>query len=123
MVNRDIISSLASTFDRADPNTCTAKRPETTVPQQTLFALNSDFIQDRAAAFARLSESAGAARERIQWMYQRAFSRPPDADEMMLTLRYVDSESESVGQSAGAADPWQRLAHVLLAANEFVFVD
>ncbi len=123
MVNRDIISSLASTFDRADPNTCTAKRPETTVPQQTLFALNSDFIQDRAAAFAKLSESAGEARERIRWMYQRAFSRPPDANEMTLTLRYVDSESETVDQSASEAGPWQRLAHVLLAANEFVFVD
>ena len=123
MVNRDIVSSLASTFDRADPNTCTAKRPETTVPQQTLFALNSSFIQDRAASFAKLSESAGDARARIRWMYQRAFSRPPDADEIALILRYVDSGRESPDEAASAMDPWQRLAHVLLAANEFVFVD
>ena len=47
-VNRDIISSLASTFDGANSTSCTAKRAETTVPQQTLFALNSVFIQDRA---------------------------------------------------------------------------
>ncbi|MEZ6041865.1 MAG: DUF1553 domain-containing protein [Planctomycetaceae bacterium] len=46
-VNRDIISSLASTFDGANAASCTAKRSETTVPQQTLFALNSVFIQDR----------------------------------------------------------------------------
>lgn len=37
-VNRDIVSPLMSTFDVANPNACTAKRPETTVPQQTLFA-------------------------------------------------------------------------------------
>ncbi len=47
-VNRDIVSNFASTFDGANPNACTAKRPDTTVPQQTLFALNSEFIQDRA---------------------------------------------------------------------------
>ena len=53
-VNRDIVAPLMSTFDAANPNACTAKRPETTVPQQTLFALNSDFIQDRAAAMAKV---------------------------------------------------------------------
>ena len=41
-VNRDFVAPFLSTFDVADPNACTAQRPETTVPQQTLFALNSD---------------------------------------------------------------------------------
>ncbi|RMG41183.1 MAG: DUF1553 domain-containing protein [Planctomycetota bacterium] len=117
-VNRDVIPSLMSTFDAANPNACTAKRPETIVPQQTLFALNSDFIQDRAVAFAARARQAvpNDAAERVRWMYRRAFSRDPDAFELELALRFVGSDAD---QPAA----WQRFAHVLLAANEFVFVD
>lgn len=122
-VNRDIIPSLMSTFDAANPNACTAKRPETIVPQQTLFALNSDFIQDRAAAFAARAQQAVPhdAAQRVRWMFRRAFSRDPDAAELELALRFV----HAADPAGGAPDPgtWPRFAHVLLAANEFVFVD
>ncbi|NBT30229.1 MAG: DUF1553 domain-containing protein, partial [Gammaproteobacteria bacterium] len=35
-LNRDVIPKMVSTFDGADPSACTVKRPDTTVPQQTL---------------------------------------------------------------------------------------
>ncbi len=119
-VNRDIVSSLSSTFDGADPNSCTAQRPETTVPQQTLFALNSAFVQDRAVALASLKEmaSANTGAERVRSLYQRAFSRLPEPEEVEIALRYIQLQSED-----SKTDAWQRLAHVLLASNEFVFVD
>ena len=119
-VNRDIVSSFASTFDMANPNSCTAVRPETNVPQQTLFALNSAFIQDRAAAFASLESvvSAKTDEDRVRVLYERAYSRAPHPDELKLAVRYLDSQIEN-----SKTIPWQRLAHVLLAANEFVFVD
>ncbi len=119
-VNRDILSSMASTFDGANPNACTAKRPETNVPQQTLFALNSSFIQDRAVALASLKGIASAKtdEERVRLLYQRTYSRSPEPQEVELALRYIRSQKEK-----SKTNPWQRLAHVLLAANEFVFVD
>lgn len=119
-VNRDIVSSLASTFDGANPSSCTARRPETYVPQQTLFALNSDFIQDRAVALAARPEIAGAAddAQRVQRLYQSAFSRAPEPDELQLALQYFQSAADD-----SPSGIWQRLAHVLLAANEFIFVD
>ena len=119
-INRDIVHNLASTFDAANPNACTAKRPETTVPQQTLFALNSKFIQDRAAVMTKLKVFTEAKSDlaRVELLYQRTFSRLPTDDEVQLALRYVQSQSEK-----SKTTPWQRLAHVLLAANEFVFVD
>ncbi|QDV12805.1 Planctomycete cytochrome C [Rosistilla oblonga] len=115
-VNRDIVSSLASTFDVADANTCTAQRPETTVPQQTLFALNSPFIQDRAAAFAKLSVDIEDRATRVAAMYQRAFGRPPSHEERQAATEFL-------GDAASDAGTWDQLAHVLLASNEFVFVD
>lgn len=128
-VNRDIVSSLSSTFDVANPNACTAKRPDTTVPQQTLFALNSEFIQDRAVNLARLAEEQTAdAAARILWLYHRVYSRPPDDDELKLALQFVNPAVAEVASApatseAGNATKWQQLAHVLLAGNEFVFVD
>jgi Protein of unknown function (DUF1553)/Protein of unknown function (DUF1549)/Planctomycete cytochrome C len=127
-VNRDIVSSLSSTFDVANPNACTAKRPDTTVPQQTLFALNSEFIQDRAAKLAKLAEEHSTdATARIQWLYQRVYSRSPDEDELKLSLKFVSPAVAEVASapapSEAGASKWQQLAHVLLAGNEFVFVD
>jgi cytochrome c553 len=122
LVNRDIISPLASTFDGSNPSSCTAKRPETNVPQQTLFALNSEFIQDRAAALAqRLEKESGASdQDRIHSLYRYAFSRLPNAEELEVALNYIQSQSNTDGQTS---TPWQRLAHALMASNEFVFVD
>ncbi len=123
-INRDIVSNLASTFDGANPNACTAKRPDTNVPQQTLFALNSEFIQDRAIAVAKLAKAAVTDDEqRVRWMYQRLFSRAPDSEELEIALRYVESEGKTIDTKNLPADPWNQLAHALLAANEFVFVD
>ncbi|MGB0739404.1 MAG: DUF1553 domain-containing protein, partial [Planctomycetaceae bacterium] len=121
-INRDIISPLSSTFDAANPNACTAKRPETTVPQQTLFALNSDFIQDRATAFAALAKTNApdSSEQRVVWMYRRALTRDPGADELHNVLKFVHSTDTN---AASEGDPWQQLAHVLLASNEFVFPD
>jgi hypothetical protein len=82
--------------------------------------LNSAFIQDRAAAFASLESvvSAKTDEDRVRVLYERAYSRAPHPDELKLAVRYLDSQIEN-----SKTIPWQRLAHVLLAANEFVFVD
>jgi cytochrome c553 len=122
-INRDIISPLSSTFDAANPNACTVKRPQTMVPQKTLFALNSAFIQDRALAFANLAweQVPDDSQKRIRWMYRRAFCRDPEPDEIMLAETFLlrgnpANESEQ-------REKWAQLGHVLLASNEFVFVD
>ncbi len=119
-VNRDIVSSLSSTFDGANPSACTAKRPDTSVPQQTLFALNSEFIQDRAAALAALTARAAGDDDtrRIRELYVRVFSREPQPAEQERLLKFKRAAAASSPDSA-----WQQIAHVLLAANEFAFVD
>lgn len=137
-INRDIISSLSSTFDGADPTSCTVKRPDTMVPQQTLFALNSDFIQSRAAAVAKLAVQAAVADgERVEWLYERIYLREPDHDERELALAFIarpQSASDAAETSAqdGAAvdtaaasdtDRWAQLAHAMMASNEFTFLD
>jgi hypothetical protein len=128
-VNRDIIAPLMSTFDTANPNACTAKRPETTVPQQTLFALNSDFIQDRAAHLAALTKPKNPAsdEERIVALVRRTLCRNPSESEVDQAKKFLSDALPAAATADGAAaDPelrWRLLAHALMASNEFTFLD
>ena len=119
-VNRDIVSNLASTFDAANPSSCTARRPDTTVPQQALFALNSEFVQDRAKALAALTGQAAGRDDalRVRELYRRVLSREPRPAELDRLLRFV-----TTGDAKAQAAAWQQAAHSLLASNEFAFVD
>ena len=128
-INRDIIANLMSTFDTANPNACTAKRPETTVPQQTLFALNSDFIQDRALRLASLTKQVnpGSDEDRITAMVRRALCRNPTASEIGQARKFLnEAVSNTTTADGSAVDPersWRLLAHALMASNEFTFLD
>ena len=117
-VNRDVISRLASTFDAADPSACTVKRPETMVPQQTLYALNSEFIQNRAKALISRPEfkNAESDDERVRRLYQLVYSRMPASDERKAAIAYLS-------KAGNAEAAWAQIAHALLASNEFHFVD
>jgi hypothetical protein len=119
-VNRDIVSNLSSTFDAANPSSCTARRPDTTVPQQALFALNSEFVQDRARPLASLTGKTAGGDEalRVRELYRRVLSREPGPAELDRILRFVRAGDETAREQA-----WQEAAHSLLAANEFSFVD
>ncbi|MFO1003442.1 MAG: PSD1 and planctomycete cytochrome C domain-containing protein [Planctomycetaceae bacterium] len=128
-VNRDVIANLMSTFDTANPNACTARRPETTVPQQTLFALNSDFIQDRAARVALLTKDVKLASddERIRVMVRRILCRNPTESEIAQAKAFMtEATASSTTENGVVKDPersWVLLAHALLASNEFTFLD
>ena len=119
-VNRDIVANLASTFDAANPSSCTARRPDTTVPQQALFALNSEFVQDRAKALAALTGQAAGRDDalRVRELYRRVLAREPRTAELDRLLRFVKT-----GDATAQAAAWQQAAHSLLASNEFSFVD
>jgi hypothetical protein len=88
------------------------------VPQQTLFALNSDFVQDRAAALLKLPEiqKAPTDEERINRLYRRTFSRQPSPEENVEATNYIN-------KSTNKEEARRHLVHALLASNEFHFVD
>ena len=116
-VNRDVISNLASTFNAADPEACTVKRPRTLVPQQTLYALNSDYIQNRASSMLRLQEFKSLEKDAlIQYLYQRIYSRSANDDEVKSALKFINGSEKP-------DNAWKQLAHAMMASNEFHFID
>jgi hypothetical protein len=90
------------------------------VPQQALFALNSEFVQNRARALAMLTgKTAGQDDQlRVRELYRRVLAREPRPAELDRLLRFVRT-----GDEASRAEAWQQAAHSLLASNEFSFVD
>ncbi len=123
-INRDIIANLMSTFDTANPNACTAKRPETSVPQQTLFALNSDFVQDRAKRLASLTQDLNVD-SRVASLVRKILGREPTPAEVERAKGFI-SEMSNINDAGIPADPeqsWIQLAHAMLASNEFIFLD
>jgi hypothetical protein len=116
-------------FDGPDTNTTTAKRPESTVPLQALFFMNSPFIEETSSAFAaRLTAAASDNSERMVLAYRWAYGRLPTEQEHERGLRYISHYSQELRQAgaqndAADSDSWKSYARVILTANEFLYID
>ena len=94
---------------------------ETTVPQQQLFVLNSDFFINQAKLLeTRLQKEAGDdTNSRIQLAYQLLFGRQPDAEELALGNAFVTREKAPQDKLT----PWVQYTQALLGSNEFIYID
>lgn len=119
-VSRHELNGLLRLFDFPDANVTADKRTVTTVPQQQLFALNSDFMVNQAKAFAARAEKLGTTtEERVTAAYRLAFGRAPERAELELATKFL-------ALTTGPDDKltrWQQFAQVLLASNELMYVD
>ena len=109
-VERQNVPSVVKTFDAANPDSSTARRVVTTVPQQALFAMNSPFVARAAELVAQQTRDDGAV-ERVQRIYRTIMGRKPTEDELALGLQFVGNQ------------PWEQYAHILLMTNELMFID
>jgi cytochrome c553 len=122
-VSRHNLHPLLRLFDFPDPNITSAARPVTIVPLQGLFVLNSEFMVAQARALARSLASAGKDDEaRIRTAYLRLYGRPAQGWEVKLGREFLSSPAEA-GEPRPDLSRWEQYAQVLLAANEFTFLD
>ena len=121
LVKRRELSELLRLFDFPDPVATSAQREPTITPLQQLFVLNSPFFETESRLLVEtlLSKSANEP-ERFQLLYRRLFQRPATQREVELGGQFVQQL-----RSGGASEieAWRQYAHVLLASNEFLFVD
>ncbi len=94
-IERQNLPGIFKTFDFATPDSTSAKRFVTTVPQQALFFMNSPLVIERAKEVADRPEIKGAQDDgqRIRRLYQVLFQRLPDKEETMLGLQYLGSHA------------------------------
>ena len=118
---REMLPEALDLFDFAEPSLVVAAREVTTVPSQALFMLNSPFIRENAAAFAKRFQGTSAdPRERITAAYRLAFSRPPTAAEITRAENYLKTQTAERGSSAETA--LSNLCQALFASAEFRYV-
>jgi hypothetical protein len=127
-VVRNNLYDVFQLLDAPDAAIPTGDRATTTVAPQALLMLNSDFVMQAATDLAgRLLSADGTDDERMRRMYAIAFGREATADELIENRKFLADLDQSL--TAGEADAgkrqrqaWNVLCHVIVAANEFIYV-
>lgn len=115
---------MMEAFDTPVPDRPEPDRQTTTIAPQALILLNSQFVDEQAAALAELlaENTDGTDAEVIDAAYQRALARSPsDNERRVLTAflqRLASEQAESDRRFAV-----QQLARLVLNLNEFIYVD
>ena len=111
-------NAYAMLFDCANPEQPVAQRSVSTTAPQALFFLNSEFVKQQSAALAsRLEvEVPLDSGDRIQRAYALLFARPASAKEVAIALDFIAAAPER-------QQGWREYAQLLLASNEFCYVE
>ena len=115
-------NALLVLFDFPDANVTSDRRSVTTVPQQQLFVLNSDFTIETAKAFAqRLEKDAPSEEDRIRLAFLLAYGRDPSEVEKRASQEFL--RESRTARPMDRLNGWEQFAQALLASNEFLWVD
>ena len=89
---------LMTQFDFPNPNVPSGRRYTTTVPQQSLFLMNSPLVIETARRLVERPEfqQLTTDEDRVTSLYLAVYQRPPSAQETKLCLRYVTSNPGGV---------------------------
>ena len=121
-LRRANLPPVLNLFDFGDAATPMGKRTATNVAPQALFMMNSEFVAERARNLAgRLLETEDTS-ERVQDAYLRTLNRAPGAAEVDNALTYISSVRERFPEF-DELDAWQSYCRILMASNEFIYVD
>ena len=115
---------LMEAFDTPVPDRSEPNRQTTTIAPQALILLNSQFVNDRAAALAKLllEPSDRTDTAVIQTAFQKILARDATPEEQQALAAFLERRAaESPPPSRNAAI--QQLALLILNLNEFVYVD
>jgi hypothetical protein len=129
MARRNYNLSLLSVFDQPVMATNCTRRISSAVPLQSLALLNDAFMLDQADHFAaRVIAAAGDSVDaRIDIAFRLAYARKPNEQEkaqsaaLLKKLVKVYGEKE-VPPAQAELKALTRLCHMLLCANEFLYV-
>jgi hypothetical protein len=92
-------------FDAPSREECTCERPRSNIPQQALVLLNDPEFVEAARALAQkaLKEGGPDDTQRIHWMWERATSRLPNAEETQVLLQLLQRHRQHYRDQPAAA--------------------
>ena len=124
-LRRANLPTLLGLFDFGDAVNSVAKRSSTNVPPQALFMMNSKFVAERAGNLAAslLEETDGDVPRRIHRAYLAILNRPATGEEIESGSGYVERLMIRFPGVLAERGAWKSLCKILMASNEFIYVD
>ena len=117
-------------FDLPDGVAIAGEREQSTLPTQTLFLLNSDFVIDQSQILADklLAKSDWNDAKRIETLFSTVLRRVPTEQEVIRSQKQVREISETMKTTISEPNrlrqaAWASLAQALLTTNEFRYID
>ncbi|QEL19587.1 PSD1 and planctomycete cytochrome C domain-containing protein [Limnoglobus roseus] len=122
---RGLLAPQLTTFDFPDTTLPCGRRDSTTVAPQALTLLNSRFSHQQSERLAgRVEKAATEEAKRIVAAWRFALSRDPRPSETAAAVEHLAKQRANfAGQKDAGHLALASLCHVLLNANEFLYVD
>jgi mono/diheme cytochrome c family protein len=120
-VSRHDLNGLLRLFDFPDPNLTAEKRPVTIVPLQQLFVLNSEFMTEQARGLVKQLAGEKDDPAKVRKAFLRLYGRPATEEDVKWALEFLTAPEGN--EPKPRISRWEQYAQVLLATNEFAFVD
>ena len=120
--------TLLSVFDQPVMATNCIRRVHSAVPLQSLTLLNDATLFEQADHFAaRVAASATTAEQQIETAFRLAFARKPTPREVTAGLAFLGKlqvayAAEKLPPALAERKALVRLCHMLMCANEFLYV-
>ncbi len=94
-IDRQNLPGVFRTFDFANPDSSSAQRFFTTVPQQALFFLNNPFVIEQAKRLTTNTQFATLSTDdrRVRFLHEKIFQRTPDHEELRLAKKFLIAQS------------------------------
>lgn len=107
-IDRYALPGTLVTFDLPHPDHHSAKRVETTVPQQALYFLNGAMVQRQAQRLAQDPAllACGDDEARIRWIYQRLLQRAPQTRELNAARAWIQ-QADAAEYDAPLSGQWE----------------
>jgi hypothetical protein len=122
---------MLKVFDFPEAGNPAAQRSVTNVPLQSLYLMNSPFVQEQSAGIAgRVVQSASDDRERIRFAWLMCLNRAPQDAEIDDAVAFVnefrtqaDDQAQVEKGDKQTPEEWRLLCQSLLASAEFRFLE
>lgn len=126
---RNFLTPMLLAFDQPLPFNSMGRRTISNVPAQALILMNDPFVLEESKLWAKraLSQKDISPEQRINQMYQSAFTRPPTPEETTAILTFANEQADQlqIPQEKRLQDPrvWTDIAQTLINTKEFIFIE
>ena len=122
-IDRENLSDTMRAFDFPSPDISAAERQTTTVPQQSLFLINSPFMiqMSRKTAAIAIENFPNSPRQLFGWLFNKIYLRNATESEIFNCLEYIDMKAASDNQLT--EESVSQIIQAMFISNEFQFLE